>query len=724
MRSSKRWSARLLSAYLALVVLVALAGPGFSVYAQDVAAVPVPEVVAVETEVPVPAEDPPAEPAVVVVEPEPVPVAEPEPVPEPVPEIVTPPVEAPVEEPVVPAPETVVSEVVAPVTAEAPVPALKSIPIVPLLVSTSLVEPITVAGNPSLGAGGIRVAPVSGSYTFGSIEITITVYDTPSGEVFDFVSNTPLVKVVAKGGSLGANIYLYNPGVLADTGLHAPINPSGFWADLSHIDLYFGQTPPPPEVGSITVVKFNDLDGDGEMGENEPVLDGWEFILTGPADEMSSGTSGDDDPGTVIFAELEAGSYSLDETAQDGWHNTTTLPLEITLPEGVDTTVYVGNAEDEVPDVTKTFSLTYNGTVPPDTTFAVFYTIEGVQDGIWLDLSGDGPMTASVDLPHGTTITGVDWFALRGGEEILLGSTGGETLTEDVTNSFEYDGNVSGFKFEDINGDGTWDEDESGLAGWNIYLYRQLPLVLAAVAPTPALGFELYDSTITGFGGAYSFSGVLPGTYYVAEEDRDGWTMTVGPEGTFSVVDGQPISGLIFGNNEDFVPFTDIDLAITKVADLETAEPGDTITYTLTYRNLGETEASNFTIVDDYDERYVSVLDSAGGVVADGKITWTITGPLGMEDGPQTIVYTVEVIDDMPEGETNVDNTVVISHPDDINPDNDTDDERVVVDNPFLPFTPDDEEPFLPFTGTDTLLLLGIAVAATVLGSLLRRSAA
>jgi uncharacterized repeat protein (TIGR01451 family) len=702
-------TSKLLATYVAFVFLLAVAGPGLAVYAGDKAKEPAkqaPEVVA-PAEVAVP--DPATEEVVA----------------QPVADVVP-------EEPVVEVPastETVVSEEIAPVTAEVAVPVAKATPTATTptaIVSTSLVEPIVVPGNPALGPGGYRIdPPSSGAYTYGSIEITITVYSTPEGEVFDFVSNTPLLQVVAKGGVLGADVYNYaSPGVFSDTGLHAPINPSGFWADLSHIDLYFGTPPVEPETGSITVVKFNDLDGDGQKSESEPTLDGWDFALTLPTGGMLTGTSGADGPGAVLFGELPAGTYSVDETAKPGWHNTTTLPMDVTLAEGEDKTVYVGNAEDPAEDFTKTFELTYNGDIPAETTFRVHYTLgtppeevaPAIVDGTWLDLVGTGPFSASVELPAGTIIESVDWYAQRGLEQILLGTTEGETLTEDITNSFTYNGDASGYKFNDLNGDGIWDEGEPGIEGWTIYLYRQVPQIVLNDAPTPEPGFELYATTLTGADGSYHFSGVLPGTYYVAEETREGWDMTVGPEGTFVMVNDQPITGLIFGNHEPFLPFTDIDLAITKAADVATAAPGATITYTLTYRNLGETEATNFTIVDDFDERYVTVLDAAGGVVADGKITWTLAGPLAMADGPQTITYTVKVDSTMPTGTTNVDNTVVINHPDDSNPDNNTDDERVRVTV--------QGEPFLPFTGGEALLLVSAAILSAGVGALLRRRSA
>mgnify|MGYP001764573370 CR=1 FL=1 len=85
--------------------------------------------------------------------------------------------------------------------------------------------------------------------------------------------------------------------------------------------------------------------------------------------------------------------------------------------------------------------------------------------------------------------------------------------------------------------------------------------------------------------------------------------------------------------------------------------------------------------------------------------------PLAQEAGKQTLTYTARVIADMPDKTTNIDNVVVISHPRDTDPTNNTDNERVVYTW---------SEPFLPFTGGDYALLIGFAVAAVALGLLLR----
>ena len=147
---------------------------------------------------------------------------------------------------------------------------------------------------------------------------------------------------------------------------------------------------------------------------------------------------------------------------------------------------------------------------------------------------------------------------------------------------------------------------------------------------------------------------------------------------------------------------------------MHTVKAGDYVIYTLTWWNNGDLAAEDYTIVDDYDERYVDVVDASGGVDASGKITWIFAGPLAKEDGKQTLTYKVKIKDTVSdEKTTNIDNVVVIAHPDDTDPANNTDDERVVV-NPE----------FLPFTGGDYALIFAIALAAIALGGVLRFRAA
>lgn len=159
------------------------------------------------------------------------------------------------------------------------------------------------------------------------------------------------------------------------------------------------------------------------------------------------------------------------------------------------------------------------------------------------------------------------------------------------------------------------------------------------------------------------------------------------------------------------------DMAIQKVANKTTVKPGDLVTYTVTYTNMEDplvapnSIARDFTITDDFDGRYATVVDASGGTVSGSTITWAIAGPVAPGESG-TVTYTMRIKSDMPDTLTNVDNIVVIKSPGDPNPDNDRDDERVVV--PV-------EEPFLPFTGGNIMLFLGAVLASVVVGSALRR---
>ncbi len=101
-------------------------------------------------------------------------------------------------------------------------------------------------------------------------------------------------------------------------------------------------------------------------------------------------------------------------------------------------------------------------------------------------------------------------------------------------------GSISGSKWEDTDGDGTWDTGEPGLSGWTIFLDQNQNGVLD--------GGEA--STTTGSYGSYAFSGLSAGTYHVAEVLQSGWEQTFPTGGTHTVLlsAGESATGLNFGN--------------------------------------------------------------------------------------------------------------------------------------------------------------------------------
>ena len=163
---------------------------------------------------------------------------------------------------------------------------------------------------------------------------------------------------------------------------------------------------------------------------------------------------------------------------------------------------------------------------------------------------------------------------------------------------------------------------------------------------------------------------------------------------------------------EVYLPFTPPDIALTKSANVTTATAGSLVVYTLTYKNVGQGSAVDFTIVDDYDQRYVEVTEAAGAVNANGTLTWSIAGPVA-PGGMGMLTYTVRVIKDMPVGTTAVKNVATAKVPDDSNDKNNTAEAIVNVTV--------EEEPFLPFTGGEFTLVLLIAGLAAALGIALYR---
>jgi hypothetical protein len=65
-------------------------------------------------------------------------------------------------------------------------------------------------------------------------------------------SDFPITAVIVKGGA-AANVYLYVPGLLADSGLVAPVGPSGHPADVSNVTFCWDPDPTEPPVDLLQV---------------------------------------------------------------------------------------------------------------------------------------------------------------------------------------------------------------------------------------------------------------------------------------------------------------------------------------------------------------------------------------------------------------------------------------------------------------------------------------
>jgi len=257
------------------------------------------------------------------------------------------------------------------------------------------------------------------------------------------------------------------------------------------------------------------------------------------------------------------------------------------------TTVYVG------PIIDRTAPLAINETITASTTDATL-TVKRLNDGT--GKSGDSALryeiTVQTNLSH--------WFVYWE-SHLAIGSSGwsGSSLhvytydfgSKDVPISVPPGGTISGYKWEDRNGNGIWDSGEPGLADWEIRISGPVNM-----------------STFTNSTGAYEFRGLPMGTYVVSEVLKEGWTQTypVGGTHTVSLTNRNPTATKInFGNI-----YARADLCIEKTGPLF-AHVGDTVTYTFSVSNKGPTSAEG---VQVYDNISGAATYSSGDSNGNGKL--------------------------------------------------------------------------------------------------------
>jgi len=318
----------------------------------------------------------------------------------------------------------------------------------------------------------------------------------------------------------------------------------------------FGNTPGP---GSISGVKFFDVDQDGVKDNGEQLLPGWTIYL----DENNNGeldagerTTVTEPDGTYEFLNLSPGTYYVGEVNQANWEQT--FPIggthQVAVVSGEDTgNIDFGNWVDVA---------TISGTKFNDV------NQNGQRDGgeaglpgwtIFLDSDGDGVLDvgepSTITDPNGNYSFGVDagtynvaeeaqanWHqtAPANGKHVVTVTLGQQVTGKDFGNWGD-PGSISGVKFFDANRNTQPDAGELPLSGWTIFVDLDGDGVLDAGEP----------SDVTDAQGAYSIGGLAPGNYTVAEDGlQQPWVQTFPAGGAHqvTVVAGQDTGGVNFGN--------------------------------------------------------------------------------------------------------------------------------------------------------------------------------
>ena len=357
----------------------------------------------------------------------------------------------------------------------------------------------------------------------------------------------------------------------------------------------FGNQPIPAVLGSITGITFNDADGNGTQTAGELGVSGVTVFLDTNNDgilgagETSVFTGAN---GSFTFPNLPAGTYNVREVVPSFTQPTTPNPVPVTLTAGQTTpaTVNFGNGflpgtisgtkfndtngngtqdtgEIGIPGVTIFLDTNNNGTADTGETQATTgtngsYSFPNLQTGTY-NVREVVPTGFTPTTPNPRTVTfdpGVTVTANFGNQQVAPTPTPTPTPTSPppptptppATPTPVQQGSISGLKFNDGNGDGTQDAEETGLSGWQIFL--------------DANGNNSLDSgettVTTDNSGNYSFNNLNPGTYNVREVQQTGWTQTtINPE-PVNLDSGESSSEINFGN------FQNISISGKKFNDL------------------------------------------------------------------------------------------------------------------------------------------------------------
>ena len=177
-------------------------------------------------------------------------------------------------------------------------------------------------------------------------------------------------------------------------------------------------------------------------------------------------------------------------------------------------------------------------------------------------------------------------------------------------------------------------------------------------APADATIIDHIPAYTTYVDGSATLGGVVADGYilWTLEDVAPGASVTVSfkvsVDGTETVISNEAVVRV--GNNT-FTSNEVVNSVPVKTVDKESATPGDTLTYTITYTNVSGA-AANVTITDKLDENLSYVAGSAdqNGVYADGTITWTFSNVANGETVTVTFQATVKM------GGTVISNTATV----------------------------------------------------------------
>ena len=273
------------------------------------------------------------------------------------------------------------------------------------------------------------------------------------------------------------------------------------------------------------------------------------FTVNNLDGDFTLNTSSND---TKVFSDLTPGqTYGVTEDNLSGWKLTNlsctgiaynwdnmSQGISFTLPAGADVTCTFTNTQLGSISGTK-FIVNNDESLATDQSSAVNWQINLCDSSYscltaYTDANGDYSFNDL--LPDNYNIVEVlktGWTQIFSPSDVTL--TAGETSTDNDFGNFE-NGSIGGYKFNDLNGDGKKQDNESKLSGWTIKLYDYQE--------------QLLGSKVTDDNGDYEFTDLAPAIYKVCEEGQTNWTQTSTPTCYTVNIDqsGEENLTIIFGN--------------------------------------------------------------------------------------------------------------------------------------------------------------------------------
>jgi hypothetical protein len=307
------------------------------------------------------------------------------------------------------------------------------------------------------------------------------------------------------------------------------------------------------QYATFSGAKWHDLNGDGVWDDGEPGLESWDITLagtSGPGDAVDM-TDATDSDGVYTFS-VAPGTYSITEAceasnAYGDWYQSWPGDTGTDCDAGYDVTL-VSQEVNEDNDFGNYQYALFNGMKFEDMNGnGVFNDEPGIDDweihffgttGLGHEVdetltTENGGLFSIMVAPGSYTVCEIqqdDWVQSYPGEGVDCGALDasygpegyGPTLIsqqQDEDNKFgnwEYS-EVSGMKWEDLDGNGAMDGGEVGIADWTIHLFG-----------TTGMGDSFSELLTTNGSGEFSYDLLPPGNYTLCEviDDPDKWEQT------------------------------------------------------------------------------------------------------------------------------------------------------------------------------------------------------